>query len=166
MEIQSLEDLFKTKLQALYSIEQQLIETLPVMAENATSDALKTSLTDHLEVTKTQTKRLETIAEMMDVELSGLNDEAMQSLLAQEQDMLEQITDSEIKDTAIMGGATKVEHYEMACYSSAITLAKKLDQNDIADILDESYDEEKNAARMIESMASGGLMKTVAEALS
>jgi len=166
MKIDNLEELFKVQLQTLYDIEVQLINALPLLIDSAKSDGLKNALNQHLEVTKKQRQRLEEIGRDRDMDLEGKSDQGMMHILLEGQRLVNQIEDPEIRDSAIMGGTEKVEHYEMAAYQSAKTTAHKLDDKEVADKLDETLKEEKQAADSISLMAQGGLMGKINQALS
>jgi len=57
----NLRDLLQHEIDDLYSAEEQIIEALPKMAENASNGELKKALNEHLRVTKEQKKRLDRI---------------------------------------------------------------------------------------------------------
>ena len=158
MTINNLEELFDTNLQKLYDIESQLVEAIPNMANNAQSDELRNALSRHLEVTREQLGRIEDIAKKRNLQLSRSSDEAMMQMIKQDEELIKQISNPEVKDSAIMDGVEKVEHYEMAAYQSAKALAEKLEAKDIADTLDKTLNEEKQAADRIHMMSNGGLM--------
>ncbi len=158
MNILTLDELFQLQLSILYNVENQLVEAIPLMIENATNDELKKTLQNHLNITKGQVKRLEKVAKAIDFDLKEKEDKGLKSLLTQEQDLLRSIDDETVKDTAIMGGTAKVEHYEMSFYKGTKIIAKKLGLDEVAGLLDESLEEEKEAAKMIEAMAEGGLL--------
>lgn len=152
MQVSTPEELLQLELQKLYSMENQLLEAMPRLITISHSEGLKKSLEEHLTETENQAKRLETIGADMDIEMTGAIDVSLATILKDGQTTLQEITDDSLKDTAIMGGAEKVEHYEMAAYESAITLAKQLGQDDVADTLQKSYDEEKNLEHTISSL--------------
>lgn len=154
-------DLFGQEIQHLYSIEKQLIDMLPSLAKKVENEELKQSLQSHLSETKNQAKRLEQIAKDEHIALDATEDMAMESILQEGNTVIDEVTDPGLRDMAIIGGSEKVEHYEMAAYESAMTLAKKLDKDDVADLLKETYDEEKKSADLLKGMAEGGLSGTV-----
>jgi len=166
MKIKSVDELLNIQLQMLYSVEDQLVKAIPVLAELATDEKLKKSLEEHLEVTEKQRARLEEIGKDKDIILGGVQDQALMYILKSGQTLVQQITDLQVKDDAIMAGTDKVEHYEIAAYQAAISVAKKADRDDIVDILQETLGEEKKAATMVEAMASGGLVDKIKQAIS
>lgn len=158
-------DLIAVQLQILYSIETQLTEALPTLADRATGQELRDAILTHVEETKEQARRLEGVAGRMGISLGGMNDEVMASILKAGQTLIEQTTDTNLIDMEILGGGTKVEHYEMAVYEGVINLLNKSDQKELADILSDSLNEEETAARKMKMISMGGLGKLAAEAM-
>ena len=60
-----LRDLLKHEIKDLYSAEEQIIEALPKMIENANNNQLKKALQQHLQVTKKQKDRLDEVMEQL-----------------------------------------------------------------------------------------------------
>ena len=52
-----------------------------------------------------------------------------------------------------MAGAAKTEHYEIASYNALIQMAKDLGETEVAALLKENLDQEKEMARKVESLA-------------
>ena len=64
-----------------------------------------------------------------------------------------------LKDALLIASAQRVEHYEISAYGTAIAWAKQLDLDDLADLLDESLDEETSADEKLTEVAEGGLLE-------
>ena len=67
---------------------------------------------------------------------------------------------SAAKDAALIAAAQRVEHYEIAAYGTARTLADVLDLDDAKDLLDQTLDEEAEADKLLTKIATGGLLKS------
>lgn len=156
MPISNLRGLFQHELADLYSVESQIIESLPMMIDAASNEELRAALTEHLEVTKEQRARLEVISKEVDFD-KNMTCEGMKGILKEGETGMEEITDPATLDAAIITSAQRVEHYEIAAYGGAIEFAKQLDMTDIADTLQESLDEEKSADESLSGLATGGL---------
>jgi ferritin-like metal-binding protein YciE len=165
MQITTIRDLIQIHLQMLHNTETQLIEALPLLTESASMQELKDGLADHLERTKEQAVRLQKIGEDNNIVMSGTADMAMMYILKANTDLLQQITDPEVKDMAIIGGSSTVEHYEISKYEGVIALCKHADLDKIADALGDSLKEEQGAANTLRLLATGGIGKTVAKIL-
>jgi ferritin-like metal-binding protein YciE len=165
MAIASLQDLINVHLQMLHNMEIQIVAALPLLIENASMSELKEGLSQHLKETQDQVTRIEKIGTNIQLPLNGVTEMPMMYILKAGQELIQQITDPEIKDMAIIGGSEKVEHYEMAAYQGVITLSKKADLNDFGDILEDSLKEEKAAATKLSALTMGTLGKVAAKIL-
>ena len=63
------------------------------------------------------------------------------------------------KDAALIAAAQRVEHYEIAAYGTARTLADELDLDEAKDLLDQTLDEEADADKLLTKIATGGMFK-------
>lgn len=139
------EDLFHDQLQDLYDAEKQIVQALPKLAEAASSEELSAAFQEHLEQTKEQVKRLERIFKNMGESPGGKTCEGMQGLIKEGNRLISEINKSPVLDAALIGAAQKVEHYEISGYGTARSMAEMLGQQDAAELLDETLDEEKEA---------------------
>ena len=128
MKMSSLQELLVAQLKDLYSAENQLVKALPKMAKNVTSDALREAIENHLEETRGQVERLQKIGEMLDAKLTGHKCVGMEGLIEEGAEVLEEDGPEAILDAAVVAAAQRVEHYEMAGYGTARTMAELLGQ--------------------------------------
>ena len=149
----SLQELYVEQLQDLYSAEQQIIKALPKMIDAAHSDELRSALTEHLEVTKTQAGRLEKICEELGEDPKNEKCKGMEGVLQEGSELVKQVSNEEVRDAAIIAAAQRVEHYEMAGYGTARTYATLLGFDDAADTLEQTLGEEKEADETLSSLA-------------
>ena len=149
----SLKELFIFELKDLYSAETQLIEALPKMAEAASNQELKDGFTEHLDETRRQKERLEKIGKELNVDLSGETCEAMEGLVTEGEEIIKSKAQSDIKDSGLIAAAQRVEHYEMAGYGTVRNYAKRLGFDKIADLLQETLNEEKEADSKLNHIA-------------
>lgn len=153
MKLESLQDLLIDELKDLYSAENQLLKALPKMAKAAASPELKAAFEEHLDETKGQVERLVTIFGKLDGSPKGKKCKAMEGLIEEGSDILDAEGEDSVKDAALICAAQKVEHYEMAGYGCARTFAQLLGLNDVADLLQETLDEEGNADKKLTEIA-------------
>jgi len=111
-----LHELFLNELADVYNAEQQLTKALPKMAKAANSDELRVAFESHLEETKEHISRLEQVVESLDESLKRKKCKAMEGLIEEGEEMLEEMEDSSPLDAALIIAAQKVEHYEIASY--------------------------------------------------
>ncbi len=143
--INTLQDSFLAKLQALYDIENEIIKALPKMVEAASDPELKDALSSHLEETKEQAHRLEQAFEMLEEKPKKLKAEGVRGIIEDGKWVMDADAPDALKDAMLASAARYVEHYEMAGYMSAIEEASLLGYDDIAELLSDSLSEE-NAA--------------------
>ena len=153
MKITTLEDLLFDELNAIYSAENQVINILPRMAKTAGSDDLQTLLEDHLEQTHTHVQRLEQICEALNVKPRGKKCLGMEGIIEEGREMLENETEREPLEAALIGIAQRVEHYEIAAYGTARAHARQLGFMKAVEVLGETLEEEKQADRQFTKLA-------------
>src|SRR5215510_1982016 len=142
MELSSLEDLFVDELKDLYSAETQLLKAIPKMAKAAKSRELKAGFEKHLKQTEGHVDRLETIFEELEASPKGKKCKAMEGLIEEGAEVIEEDMAPDVKDAALIAAAQRVEHYEIAGYGCVRTYAKLLGEMDARDLLQQTLDEE------------------------
>jgi len=141
---QDLRQLYIDELKDLYSAENQLVKALPKMAKAATSDELRQAFEEHLEQTKGQVQRLETIFEALDENPKGKKCAGMEGLVKEGSENISEY-EEEVLDAALIGTAQRVEHYEMAGYGTVVAFAELLGEDEHVSLLQETLQEEKEA---------------------
>jgi ferritin-like metal-binding protein YciE len=159
MQLQSVRDLFEHEVADLYSAETQLIAALPKLAQAASNDELGGAFNHHLEETRDHVRRLEEIRAQIGSSISE-ECEGMRGLIKEGEEIIQASGDPTVKDAALIAAAQRVEHYEIAAYGTARTLADELDLGDAKDFLDQTLDEESNADKLLTKIATGGILKT------
>lgn len=153
MKLKSLQDLLVDCLKDLYSAEGQLIKALPRMARAASSAELRAGFEEHLEQTRGQAERLERIAEQLGVTPRGKKCAAMEGLIEEGKELLQEDVEPAVLDAALIGAAQKVEHYEIAAYGTAREWAEQLGLTEAAGLLQETLDEEKATDEKLTELA-------------
>jgi len=157
MEMQSLQDLYVDELRDLYNAENQLIKALPKMAKTATTPELKEAFESHLEETKGHVERLEQIFKKLDESPKGKKCKGMEGLLEEGKEMMQEDFEDELMDAALISAAQKVEHYEIASYGCVRTFAQLLGDQQAADLLQQTLDEEGEADKKLTSIAESSI---------
>jgi ferritin-like metal-binding protein YciE len=157
MQINTLNDVFAHELQDLFSAEQQLVQALPQMAAAASNQELREAFEHHLEETRGHVRRLTDVIAQTGLASSPQRCEGMAGLIREGEEVLSAGGDANAKDAALIAAAQRVEHYEIAAYGTARTLADQLDFDDAKDLLDETLDEESNADKLLTKIATGGM---------
>jgi len=149
MSVETLQELLVDELKDLYSAEKQIVRALPKIIKAVTSEDLKEGLANHLEETKGQVSRLEKIAEILGTKMTGKTCVGMKGVLEEGAEVLSDTDKGVVRDAALISACQRVEHYEMAGYGSARDFAKMLGEREIAELLDETLTEEKNADKTL-----------------
>ena len=153
MKLDSLHKLYIEELRDLYSAENQLLKALPKMAKAVSSDDLKQAFEDHLDETKGHVERLEQIFTALEESPKGKTCHGMKGLIEEGSEMMEHRGEESVLDAGIIGAAQKVEHYEIASYGTARTFATLLGEDEAADLLQQTLDEEGDANKRLTELA-------------
>ena len=153
MKLNNLNDLLIHELKDLYNAENQIMKALPKMAKATSSEKLSTAFQDHLKETQTQIERLEQVFEIIGEKASGEKCKAMEGIIKECEDMMEQRADKSVMDAALIACAHRVEHYEIAGYGTVCTYAKQLGMNDVLDLLQMNLSEEKKTDEKLTFLA-------------
>jgi ferritin-like metal-binding protein YciE len=158
MQLETLNDLFEHEIADLYSAETQLVAALPKLAQAASNDQLRQAFEQHLDETRDHVRRLEEIRAEIGSSMSEQCD-GMRGLISEGEEIVSGDGSPAVKDAALISAAQRVEHYEIAAYGTARTLADELDLGDAKDLLDQTLDEESNADKLLTKIATGGMLK-------
>ena len=151
--LNSLHALLKEELKDIYDAEKQLTKALPKMAKKASSPDLKAGIEAHLRQTEDQIDRLEQVFEQLEMPAKGKPCKGMKNLIAEGDEMIGEAEDDDTRDAVMIAAAQKVEHYEIASYGTVRTWAELLGLNEVASLLEESLEEEKETDQKLTSLA-------------
>jgi ferritin-like metal-binding protein YciE len=160
MQLNSLQDVFVEQLADLRSAEQQLVEALPKVARAASSDELRSAFDKHLEETRGHLGRLDEIIGRLETPAPTEHCEGMEGLIKEGEEVVGMSGDPMAKDAALIAAAQRIEHYEIAAYGTARTLADELGYDEAKSLLDDTLDEESDADKLLTKIATGGLMRS------
>jgi ferritin-like metal-binding protein YciE len=153
MKIETMEDLFLEQIEDLYDAEHRMVKALPKMAEATTSLSLRQAFESHLLETESHVTRLETIFSTLGEDAKGETCAAMKGLVSEGEDMISHTEQSPVRDAGLIAAANRVEHYEIAAYGSAHRFALTLGLTEVASLLEQTLQEEKNADRKLTQLA-------------
>jgi ferritin-like metal-binding protein YciE len=159
MGLHSLKDVLQEELEDLHSAEEQLIVALPKMAQAAHNDELRQAIEHHLEETRGHLKRVEEALGELGISKPSEECKAMKGLIAEGEELIQMDGDPLAKDAALIGAAQRVEHYEIAAYGTARQLADDCGYDSIKDLMDQTLDEESQADKLLNKIATGGMFK-------
>src|SRR5580658_9231691 len=151
--LSTIKDLLEDEIQDLYSAEKQLTKAIPKMAKGSNNAELAKAFENHLKETEGQITRLEKVAKLLDTTPTGKKCAGMEGVIKEGGEALEEEGDENVLDLGIIGAGSRVEHYEMAGYMTAILLAKHLGENEAVTLLNESLQEEQAAENKLRTIA-------------
>ena len=151
--MKNLSDLFEHELKDIYSAEKQITSALPKMIDAANDSKLKSSLESHLEETRGQIERLDSIFSTLGIEPGGTKCKAMEGLVKEGEDFLSEDAEPDVRDAGIIACCQRIEHYEIAAYGTAHHYAKELGNGEIAEKLEETLTQEKSADDSLNDLA-------------
>jgi ferritin-like metal-binding protein YciE len=154
MSSENLKEILVEELKDIYHAEGQLVKALPKMAKAAQNEDLREGINEHLRQTEGHVKRLERVFSLLDEPAKGKTCPAMKGLIEEGNDNIKDHEASALRDVLIIAAAQKVEHYEIAAYGTARTLAEKLGETEVAEILQETLDEEGETDKKLTELAT------------
>jgi ferritin-like metal-binding protein YciE len=151
--IKNLRDLLVDELRDLYNAENQLVKALPKMAKAAANDELRDGFQEHLEQTREHVDRLDRCFKILGANAKGKTCHAMKGLVEEGSEAIEMKAPDMIRDANLIGAAQRVEHYEIAAYGTARSFAETLGETKVADLLQETLDEEGETDKRLTALA-------------
>src|ERR1700749_2880653 len=124
------------------------------MAKGSNNEELSAAFTAHLKETEGQIDRLEQAAELLDIKVTGKKCKGMEGVIAEGAEALDEEGDEHILDLGIIGAGSRVEHYEMAGYTTAINLAKQMGNDEVVELLSANLKEEEAADEKLRSIGA------------
>ena len=137
-----LKELFIDELKDIFSAETQLVKALPKMAKAAKAADLRSGFEKHLKQTEGHVSRLESIFEGYNEKPTGKKCKGMEGLIEEGDEAAKEDYEDDVKDTALIGAAQRVEHYEMAAYGTVRAIAEAIGNDAAAELLRQTEDEE------------------------
>lgn len=151
--LDSFETLFVDQLEDLYDAEQRLVQALPKMASTAHNPSLKLAFEQHVRETQNQIARLERVFEMMGHKADRKTCYAMKGLIDEGQEVLSASGNEAVIDAALIAAAQRTEHYEISGYGTARTFAQRLGRQDVAQLLQQTLEEEEATDKKLTALA-------------
>jgi len=151
---QYLHKFFSDQLKDIYYAEQKLVQALATMRDAATTEELRDAFEDHLHQTERHARRLERVFENLDMRPEGKRCEAIEGIIREVQQIIEETEEGSLtRDAALIMGAQKAEHYEIATYGGLVTFAITMGLYEEADLLDRTLVEEEITDSLLTDIA-------------
>jgi Mn-containing catalase len=152
---ETIKELLVEQLRDILHAEKQLTKALPMMAKSARSVQLQRLFETHLEETEAQAERLNECLRLLGSPARAKPCKGMAGLVEEGEEVMQDGKEKEDApaDLALIGAAQRVEHYEMAAYTTARNLAVQMRQPEIVQLLTTSLGEEQNAGQLLDQVA-------------
>ena len=161
--LDSLDELLREELKDIYDAERQLTKALPKLVKKASAGELRNAFEEHLRQTRKHVERLEHAFEQMGMPVRGKKCEGMQHLIAEGDEMIADAEDDATRDAVMIAAAQKVEHYEIASYGTIRTWANLLGKHDVAALMEDTLEEEKETDQLLTTIAESFVYEAAAE---
>ena len=143
MKENTLRELFVDELRDLYDAETRLVKALPKLAKASQLDELREGFEMHLEQTKEHVERIEQIMQSLDEKPTGKKCIGMVGIIQEGDEMIGEELEGSVMDAALISAAQRAEHYEIAAYGCVHAWAKELGEDEAAELLEKTLNEEK-----------------------
>jgi len=159
-----LKEFFIDELKDIYWAEKHLVKTLPKMQKASTSPELQNAFAEHLQVTKTHVTRLEDVFESLGKKAQAKKCDAMEGITKEGEEIIDDTEEgTSTRDVGLILAGQKVEHYEISTYGGLHQLAITLGLDDVADILAQTLEEEKETDEKLTKIAENSVNYEAAE---
>jgi ferritin-like metal-binding protein YciE len=153
-----LDKFFLDAVKDIYWAEKHLTKALPNMQKAATSEELQQAIEAHLAQTEEHVDRLKQVFQLLEKKPQAKKCEAMDGITKEGEKVIEETDEgSATRDVGIIGSAQKVEHYEIATYGTLVQLAKTMGNEEIADLLAQTMEEEKHTDQLLSQIAENNI---------
>ena len=155
IDAQGIHDALVEHLRDLLHAEKQLVKALPKLAKAAHATQLKEAFQTHLAETEGQAERITEVLTLLDAGNAKAKPcKGMLGLLEEGDEVIEEGKKKEpaLADLALIAAAHKVEHYEIAAYTTAQKLAVQLGMPEVSRLLQISLAEEKNSDMLLDQI--------------
>jgi ferritin-like metal-binding protein YciE len=149
----SMEDLFQHELKDLYDAEHRIVEALPQMSDKAHNPSLRQAFENHVRQSEKHIDRLEAVFENIGIDPERITCDGVVGLIKEGSNVLSADGDPDTLDAALIAAAQRVEHYEIAAYGTVRAFARQLNNQYVAELLEQTLDEEKATDQLLTSIA-------------
>lgn len=157
MKMKTMDDLFYDLLQDVYYAEKQLLKALPKMAKKSGNEKLQKAFSDHQKQTEGHVERLEKAFEMIDRKAKGKKCPAILGIVEEGAEVMKDAQDEDVCDAGLIGAGQAAEHYEIARYGTLCAWAKQMGRTQVARLLNQTLEEEKEADALLSKIAESNV---------
>jgi ferritin-like metal-binding protein YciE len=149
--MQTAHELFLHEMSDMLDAERKLLEALQQQAEESSRPDLQKAFESHRQQTEKQVQRLEQAFESLEDEPEDAECKGIQGIIDEHDEFMSEEDPSEdLIDIFNAGAACKVEHYEIAAYTSLINLAQQMGHTKAVKLLNQNLKEEQQTLKKME----------------
>jgi ferritin-like metal-binding protein YciE len=148
------QQLFLHELSDMYDAERRIVSMLPVMAQECDNPQIKTAFEQHEQETQQQIQNLEQCFRILGKSPEKVQCSAIAGLKQEHDSFLKESPSPEVLGLFDLSGASKTEYYEMASYKGLIESAGQMGQQQVAQLLQQNYEQEKVMANKVEQLCT------------
>lgn len=160
---EDLQEVLKDSLKDIYYAEKQLAKALKKVSKAATNEDLKQAFDTHREQTEGQIELLTQAFEALEMRAAGKKCPAMDGLIEEANEHIQEMDKGPALDAALIVGAQKIEHYEIAAYGSMRTFARCLGLGECEDIFNQILQQESETDELLTQIAETVNMEALDE---
>jgi ferritin-like metal-binding protein YciE len=150
-EINDPKALFVHQLGEALNMERTVLTMLKSNEEAASEPKLKELFAHHRDETEGQIRNLEQAFSSLGKKAEGHTCHAMDGMKKESKDLIGK-TAPELVDGVLAGGATHVEHYEIATYEGLISNAEAMGADDVVALLQENLEQEQHTLTEVQEV--------------
>ena len=143
MAIRSPQDLLTQEVREIHSAERQLSRAIPKLAKAAGSEKLREMLQRRREQGAILIEALDEALEEMQVSKGRVKNVAIEGLIEDATQHVEEIEDEKMLDAALIGAVQKVEHYCIAAWGTTRSMGQLFGQQKVVEAMERALEEGK-----------------------
>ena len=145
-------ELFLHELGDVLYAERTLVKTLPKLQEEASDRELAVGFKEHLERdAAARQERGSRRSRMLGEKPTAEKCPGIDGIKKEHDDFVaEESPSQDVLDSFLTGAGARTEHYEIAAYEGLVTMAEAMGETEVAGLLTENLEQEKDSAREAE----------------
>ena len=154
MSMKTPHDLFIHELSDVHSGEQIVVQMLEQAQGLVQHPQLQEGLRMHAEQSRQQAQRVEQVFQLMGAQPHPIECHAAKGLMQSLMEVVESNPSPQVLEGAVVAGAMKTEHLEIAGYTGLVEKARAMGQTEAAQLLQQNLQEEQQMLQQVQRIAT------------
>lgn len=133
--MKNLTDLFNSEFKNLYALEKECVEIFDSVQGEIEDQDLQEIVEELAKDSGKQLELLQKALRKLEINPGNTTDSVVQQMIENLKEISSQQIPQEVKDEGILASFNRLNYYRMACYENAYELAKKLEYEELIDLL-------------------------------